>query len=348
MMVLPLMARATRHLGIGTTLSTSFHQPYNLARTLASLDILSKGRVAWNIVTSTRNEEARNFGMDELPPRDLRYDMADEVVEACCALWEGWDADALVKDRAAGVFVDPARVRYANYAGRYVSTRGPLSIPRSPQGRPVFLQAGSSDRGREFAARWAEIIFCTPHSRDDAIAFRADMHARLAAAGRAAESCKILPSFAVALGETDAIAQEKHAHLQSLIAPDAQLMLNSALIGVDLSRHQTAQAVSAAQGHQGIAGSTDRVLQQMRAEGLGFAEAAAKPRGLLVGSAATVADMLEDWFTAGACDGFIIWPTVFPRMFEDFARLVVPELQRRNLFRRDYAGATLRDNLASP
>jgi FMN-dependent oxidoreductase (nitrilotriacetate monooxygenase family) len=348
MTVLPIMARVTRHLGLGATLSTSFAHPYGLARSLASLDHISGGRAAWNIVTSATDLEARNFGMEGIAPKHERYDRADEALEACCALWDGWDEDALVKDREAGVFVDPSRVRYANYEGRFVRTRGPLSIPRSPQGRPVFLQAGSSDRGRDFAARWAEIIFCTPHSRADAIAFRQDMHGRLVAAGRAPESCKILPSFAVALGETDAIAQEKHAYLQSLIAPDAQMMLNSALIGVDLTRHRTAEDVVSAQGNQGIAGSTDRVLQQARAEGLGFAEAAARPRGLLVGSGATVADTLEDWFNAGACDGFIIWPTVFPRMFEDFARLVVPELQRRNLFRRDYAGATLRENLASP
>jgi FMN-dependent oxidoreductase (nitrilotriacetate monooxygenase family) len=348
LMVLPLMARVTTHLGLGATLSTSFAHPYTLARSLASLDLLSGGRAAWNIVTSATDLEARNHGMDGIPPKHERYDRADEALEACCALWDGWDDGAFVKDREAGVFVDPARVRYANYEGRFVRTRGPLSMPRSPQGRPVFMQAGSSDRGREFAARWSEVIFCTPHSRDDAIAFRADMHARLQVAGRAPDACKILPSFAVVLGETDAIAREKHEHLQSLIHPDAQMMLNSALIGADLSRHRTAEAVAAAQGNQGIAGSTDRVLQQMRAEGLGFAEAAAKPRGLLVGSAATVADALEDWFTAGACDGFIIWPTVFPRMFEDFARLVVPELQRRGLFRRDYAGRTLRDNLATP
>lgn len=348
MMVLPIMARVTRHLGLGATLSTSFAHPYALARSLASLDHLSGGRAAWNVVTSATNLEARNFGMDGIPPKHERYDRADEALEACCALWDGWEEGALVKDRAAGVFVDPSRVRYANYQGRYIRTRGPLSIPRSPQGRPVLMQAGSSPRGRDFAARWAEVIFSSPHDLDDAIAFRADMHARLLAAGRRPEDSRILPSFAVVLAETDSIAREKHGYLQSLITRDAQMMLNSALVGVDLTRHQTAQEVAAAQGNQGIAGTTDRVLQQARTEGLGFAEAAAKPCRLLVGSAATVADTLEEWFTAGACDGFIFWPTVFPGMFEDVARLLVPELQRRRLFRRDYAGATLRENLAAP
>jgi alkanesulfonate monooxygenase SsuD/methylene tetrahydromethanopterin reductase-like flavin-dependent oxidoreductase (luciferase family) len=158
----------------------------------------------------------------------------------------------------------------------------------------------------------------------------------------------VLPSFAVVVGETEAIAQEKYAHLQSLIDPEAQLMLNSSLLGADLSRHQTADAVSKAQGNQGISGSHDRVLQLMEQEKISFAEAASKPRGLLVGTGESIADQLEDYFTAGACDGFIIWPTVFPRMLEDFCRSVVPVLQKRGLFRREYGGATLRENLAAP
>ena len=166
--------------------------------------------------------------------------------------------------------------------------------------------------------------------------------------GRAPGDCKVLPSFAVVVGETDAIAEARYAHLQSLIDPEAQLMLNSSLLGADLSKHRTAGDVAAAQGNQGITGSHDRVLQVMAQEGISFAEAASKPRGLLVGTAATIADTLEDYFTSGACDGFIIWPTVFPRMFEEFCHLVVPELQRRGLFRREYAGPTLRDNLRNP
>lgn len=348
LVVLPLMARVTRHLGLGATLSTSFFHPYHLARTLASLDLLSGGRMAWNIVTSATDLEARNFGMDAIPPKSERYDRADEVLEACIALWESWQEDAFVMDREAGIFIDPSRVRYTDFEGRWVKTRGPLSIPRTPQVRPVFMQAGSSDRGRDFAARWAELVFCTPHDKADAIAIYDDLKSRMASFGRAPETCRILPSFAVVLGETDAIAQEKYAYLQSLLHSDAQLMLHSALMGADLSKHRTAETFAAAQGNQGISGSTDRVMQLMQREGISFADAARKPRGLLVGTAQTVADHLEDYFTSGACDGFIIWPTVFPRMFEDFCRLVVPELQRRGLFRTEYAGKTLRENLARP
>ena len=206
LMILPVMARVTRHLGLGATLSTTFMPPYHLARTLASLDMLTGGRAAWNVVTSATNLEARNFGMEGIPAKDARYDRADEVLEACIALWECWDPDAFVMDRESGVFIDPSKVRYANYEGQYVKTRGPLTIPRTPQGRPVFLQAGASDRGRDFAARWAEMIFCTPHSKADSIAFHDDVKARMERYGRAPDQCKVLPSFAVVVGETMSVA----------------------------------------------------------------------------------------------------------------------------------------------
>ncbi|WP_198369945.1 NtaA/DmoA family FMN-dependent monooxygenase [Roseomonas rosulenta] len=348
LVVLPVMARVTQHLGLGATLSTTLLHPYWIARTLASLDLLSGGRMAWNIVTSATDLEARNFGQDGIAPKEERYDRAEEVVAACNALWDSWDEGAIVADREGGVFIDPSKVRYTNFEGRYVRTRGPLAMPRTPQVRPVFMQAGSSDRGRDFAARWAELVFCTPHSKADTLAFTTDIKARMARFGRAPEDCKILPSFMTVIGETESIAQEKYEHLQSLIDPEAQRMLNSALMGVDLSKVASPEEMRARQGNQGIVGSQDRVLQVMRAEGIAFQEAVAKPRALLVGTAQTIADTLEDYFTSGACDGFIVTPTVHPRMFEEFCRLVVPELQRRGLFRREYAGATLRENLARP
>lgn len=348
LVVLPVMARVTQHLGLGATLSTTFLHPYWIARTLASLDLLSGGRMAWNIVTSATDLEARNFGMDGIPGKAERYDRADEVLEACNALWESWAEGALVADREGGVFIDPARVRYTNFEGRWVRTRGPLAMPRTPQVRPVFMQAGSSDRGRDFAARWAELVFCTPNSKADTLAFTTDLKARMAKFGRAPEACRVLPSFMTVIGETEAIAQEKYAYLQSLIDPEAQQMLNSSLMGADLSKHQDLQSFAAAQGNQGISGSIDRVMQVMRQDGISFTAATQKPRGLLVGTPRSVADQLEDYFTSGACDGFIITPTVHPRMFEEFCRLVVPELQRRGLFRREYAGATLRENLVRP
>ena len=283
-----------------------------------------------------------------MPPKDQRYDQADEVLEACCALWECWEPDALVLDAAAGRFADPDRIRYADYAGKYVTTRGPLAMPRSPQTRPVFLQAGASPRGRAFAARWAEAVFCSSHGREETIAFYAEMKNRVVAAGRAPEDCAILPALSVVLGETAAIAREKAAHLHSLVNPELTLATNSTMLGADLSQHRTPEALAAAQGHQGIKGTEDRVLQLMKAEGISFAEAASRPRGLIVGTAAMVADHMEDLFHAGGCDGFVLSPTVSPLMFEEFGRMVVPELQRRGLFRTEYAGSTLRENLRRP
>ncbi len=345
MTVLPLMARVTRHLGIGPTLSTTFHQPYHIARMLGSLDLLSKGRVAWNVVTSSTDYEARNFSDEGIPPKDQRYDRGDEVLEACFALWDCWDEDAVVLDRARGVFIDTDRVRRADYRGRYVQTRGPMTIPRSPQGRPVIMQAGSSPRGRVFSARWAELIFCSHATREDAIEYRDDIRARLEAVGRDPDGCAVLPSITVVIGETESIAREKAAYLDSLTDPELVMASSSSLLGVDLSTVETAEQAETVAGNQGIAGSRDRMTQVARAQGISFAQAVRKPRGLIAGTPSTIADMMEDWFKAGACDGFVLPWAVFPGTYEDFARMVTPELQRRGLLRTEYAGRTLRENI---
>ncbi len=345
MMVLPLMARVTTHLGLGATLSTTFHPPYLLARMLASFDILSGGRAAWNVVTSATDMEARNFGLDALPPKALRYDQADEVMEACCALWECWDADALVLDRDSGVFADPDKVRYADYKGRWVRTRGPLAMPRSPQVRPVFLQAGSSERGREFAARWAEVIFASSHTKADGIAFNQDIKRRMQAYGRPPEHCAVLNSMSVVIGETEAIAQERTAQLNAWADQDLILAHNSTMLGADLARHETPEAVVAAQGGAGIAGIQEGVRQRAAAEGISFAASARRPRSVVTGTPQSIADHMQEVFEAGGSDGFILTPTVEPIMFEEFGRLVVPELQRRGLVQTEYGPGTLRDRL---
>jgi FMN-dependent oxidoreductase (nitrilotriacetate monooxygenase family) len=343
--LLPLMARVTTRLGLGVTLSTSFTPAYLLARYVSSLDLLSKGRAAWNVVTTGRDFEAQNCGLAGLPPKDQRYDMADEVLEACDRLWNGWDADALVLDKAGGVFADPEKIHYAHYNGRYVSTRGPLPGPRSPQVRPVILQAGSSPRGRAFAARWAEMIFCSPPTRQDALAYRNDISARMAAIGRAPDECAVLPSVTVVVGETEAIAREKAGYLESLVDPELVLAASSWSVVADLSTIDDPDALDTAGSNQGVQGHRDRMMQVAQEKGISFAEAVRRPRALWAGTPAMIADMMEDWFKAGACDGFILPPTVSPTTFEEFGRMVVPELQRRGLFRVDYAGATLRENL---
>ncbi len=348
MVLLPLMARATRHLGLGITLSTSFVPAYSIARYLGSLDIISKGRVAWNVVTTGRDFEALNYGSVGLPPKEQRYDMADEVMEACDRLWTSWEADALLLDREAGAFADPAKIHYTNYEGRYVNTRGPACTPRSPQVRPTIMQAGSSPRGRAFAARWAEALFCTPGTKADALEYRTDIRARMVALGRDPEECKVLPSVTVVLGETESIAREKAAYLESLVDPELVVAASSWSVVADLNTAMTPEALDRPGSNQGVQGHRDRMLQVARDKGISFAEAVRRPRALLAGTPAMVADHMQDWFEAEACDGFILPPTIFPTTFEEIGRLLVPELQRRGLFRTAYAGATLRENLRNP
>jgi FMN-dependent oxidoreductase (nitrilotriacetate monooxygenase family) len=348
MTLLPLMARVTSHLGLGVTLSTSFTPAYLLARYVSSLDLLSKGRAAWNVVTSGRDFEAQNCGIAGVAQKDQRYDMADEVLEACDALWNGWDADALVLDKATGVFADPAKIRYAHYRGRYVNTRGPACTPRSPQVRPVILQAGSSPRGRDFAARWAELIFCTPPTKADALAYRTDIRRRMEAIGRPPDECAVLPSVTVVVGETDAIARERAAYLESLVDPELVLAAASWSVVADLNKIDTPDALDTAGSNQGVQGHRDRMMQVANDKGISFAQAVRQPRALLAGSPATIADVMEDWFKDGACDGFILPPTIVPSTFEEVGRMLVPELQRRGLFRSEYTGATLRENLRNP
>jgi FMN-dependent oxidoreductase (nitrilotriacetate monooxygenase family) len=352
LMVLPYIARATTHLGLGITLSTSFYHPFHLARMLASLDHLSGGRVAWNVVTSASDMEARNFGLEAIPDRTTRYDRAEESVEACMALWDTWEEGALLLDKAAGAFADPARVHYANYAGKHVATRGPLPTPRCPQGHPVIMQAGSSPRGREFAARFAEVIFTFQHQKADMIAFRQDMHERMRAAGRDPSDCVILPALDTIIGESEAMAAEKRDHLDSLVDPELALAITSCHIGIDLSGFALDAPLRVLARDQTVAGALDILTQATQAAGgaLTLREAAQRygtsvmaPQ--LVGTPASIADRMQDLFEAGACDGFILTPTLFPGNFEQVSRALVPELQRRGVFRTAYAGRTLRENL---
>ncbi len=270
MMVLPLMAAVTTRLGLGSTLSTTFNGPYHLARSLGSLDLLSKGRAAWNVVTSATDYEARNCGMDDLPPKEARYDRADDVLAACFALWDCWDEDAVVLDREAGVFADASKVHYANYVGPYVRTRGPMSIRAVRKGRPVIMQAGSSPRGRAFSARWAELIFCSHATKADAVTYRNDILERVVACGRSPEDCRVLPSLSVVVGETESIAREKADYLDSRVDPELVLASSSGLLGVDLSTLDTAEAAESAAGNQGIQGSRDRMTQVAAAQGISF------------------------------------------------------------------------------
>ena len=347
MTVLPIMAAATSRLGLGATLSTTLFNTYHLARSLLSLDVLSKGRVAWNVVTSATELEARNFGLEGLPAKDARYDMADEVVEACLKLWGSWDKDAFVMDKERGVFADPAKVHYADYVGKWVRTKGPLSIPQSAQGHPVLMQAGASERGRQFAARWAEVVFAAQRSKEDMQAFYNDIKGRLAAHGRTPAQCAILAQISCVVGETESIARERADYVTSLLDDELALATTSANVGVDMSRFDGKTDIAALQGNQGMQGSVDYLNQVRAAENLTVAQAARRSgANLIVGTTTSIADQLEDLFVSEACDGFIVTPIVAPLSHEVFCRSIVPELQRRGLFRTAYTGTTLREHLA--
>lgn len=344
--VLPIMARVTRHLGLMTTFSTSFVPAFQIARQFASIDMLSDGRVGWNIVTSATDTEARNAGMDAIEDHDARYERADEVVEACTALWKSWDPDPFVFDKEKGVFGDASKVHYPNYKGNIVRSRGPLPTPQSPQGRPVLMQAGGSERGRVFGARWADVIFAPAEQPAAMRAYYNDMKERVATNGRDPDRVKILISVTPVIGETASIANERLAYLDALKDPEYDLAWSSVTVGADLSRHKTMEEVSAARGNQGIHGSTEAMVQSAASQGVNLAEVGRNlGRRELVGTPKMVADALQSFFEDGLCDGFIIMPTTFPTSHEQFCRAVVPELQRRGLFRTSYSSTTLRGNL---
>lgn len=348
--ILAMMSRVTKHIGLGATLSTTFINPYQIARMLATLDVLSGGRVAWNVVTSASATEARNFGLEAMPGRKERYERAHEVVDACMQLWDSWKDGALVVDKESGTFADPSKVRYVDYDGTWVKTRGPLTVPRSPQGHPVIMQAGSSGPGRAFAAHWAEMIFTLQHNTAEMVAFRAEMREAMVAAGRNPDDCAILPSVDPIIGETESIAREKQAYVNSLVDPELGMSLMSSHIGTDLSKYTPDRSLLDLQLEEGSRGSLDVILQGTKAEGLTVGEAAKRfatselaPQ--VVGTAEQVADQLEAMFIAGGCDGFVLTPTVSPGTWEQFTRSVVPILQKRGLMRTAYDGPTLRENL---
>lgn len=345
------VARATTKLGIGITISTSLFEPFGIARALGTLDVLSGGRIAWNVVTSVSDQEAHRYGMPGLLPKNERYDRADEVVEACMQLWDSFPVDALVADKKLGLFIDPDKLEHLTYEGKHVKTEGPLTVPPSPQGRPVIMQAGSSERGRQFAARWAEILFTYQHSLANMQAFYKDMHSRMATFGRPANACAILPSFQPIVGETRSIAKEKQAYLYSLVDDDVALARTSMSIGFDLTKLKPGMSLGDLSAEGGSSGALDILKIAAAGENLSIVEAARRyacnalcPE--IVGTAEDIADWMGDIFRADGCDGFVVMSTTSPSAMETFTRSVVPILQERGLFRTEYDGNTLRSHLS--
>lgn len=349
--VISLIAAATQHIGIGATLSTGYQQPFNAARTFASLDHLTGGRVGWNVVTSFQDAEALNFGNQKLPGRTERYERADEFLEVTAKLWDSWQDGALVLDKASGQFADPALVSSIDHQGRHFQVQGPLSLPRSPQGYPVIIQAGSSPDGRDFAARWADVIFCSHESIESAIDFYADVKSRAEKQGRDPDHIKILPAATSIVGKTRADAEAQKHEFEELVPAEAGLSRLAYHIDVDLSQFDLDKPLPPLDV-KGVYGHYREVLEVAARENFTVRQLGkwygARTEGNLVGTPAEIADRMEEWFVRRAADGFMIVPTHTPTAFEQFAELVVPELQSRGLFRHDYLSGTLRDNLGVP
>lgn len=355
--VLAALAAMTERIGLIGTASTTFDHPYHLARRFASLDHVSKGRAGWNIVTSSNPLEAANFGLDAMPDHAERYARAADVTDAALALWESWDADARVGDKGTGRYLDPAKIRRVDHAGRFVRTAGPLNVPRCPQGRPVLAQAGSSEAGRDFAASRADIVFTVQSALDGAKAFYADMKARAARAGRTPDSLLIFPGIVPVVAETGKDAEVRLAAMNGFAVMEQVLAKLSGFLERDLSAHDldapfpadvcnaaTNQASrSRASVLAGIARRENLTLRQL-------AMRLASGRGHLVavGTGATVADIMQEWFEADAADGFNVMCPVLPADLASFATLVMPELQRRALIPAVASSGMLRERYGLP
>jgi FMN-dependent oxidoreductase (nitrilotriacetate monooxygenase family) len=350
--VLMAMGMATKRLGLGATASTTYYEPFHVARQFATVDHLTGGRAAWNVVTSLNDGEAMNMGRDAPLEHDLRYDRADEFMEVVLGHWGSWDDDALVLDRERGLFADPSRVRRLDYEGRFLRSRGPFTVPRSPQGQPVIIQAGQSGRGRRFAGRWAEVVFTASPNKALSQRGYAELKDEVARAGRDPDRVHVCALAYTVAAPTRAEAEDKMALIERLPLEMDALSLLSEALNFDFATKGMDEPFTTEEldGITGMHTMRDRVLQasgKANPTVRDFIEYSGRgrPHDAIVGSAKDVADKLEELFVDRACDGFVVAGTHVPGSYADFVRFVVPELQRRGLYHQDYAGPTLRDNL---
>ena len=352
--ILTAMGMATSHIGLGGTCSTTYYEPFHVARAFATLDLMIGGRAAWNVVTSLNDSEAANFGQGQHLEHDLRYDRADEFIEVVLGHWSSWADDALIVDQAKRIFADPAKVRRLNHEGKWFRSRGPFTVPRSPQGHPVVMQAGQSGRGLAFAARWGELIFGSVKAVEAGQASYRALKDAVANAGRDPAKVKLAPPIYTVVGETRSIAQEKRAFIESLAEPADSLTLIAEVTNYDFSKVGLDEPLDDQQmALVGVnLGLKARVVERSGKTNptprdfIDFSKRGTiNESPVFCGTASDVADQMEDWFSAEVCDGFVLSATHRPGAYEDFGRMVVPELQRRGLFHTDYAGPTLRENL---
>jgi FMN-dependent oxidoreductase (nitrilotriacetate monooxygenase family) len=349
--LLSALAVVTERIGLVATASTSFTEPYNLARQFASLDQLSGGRAGWNLVTSSDQDVAHNFSHATPIRHADRYERAEEFADVVTGLWDSWEDDAFLRDRASGRYFDPAKLHVLDHRGKHFGVRGPLNVPRSPQGRPVVVQAGSSEAGKELAARTAEAIFTAQLTLEDAVAFYADVKGRLARYGRSPDDLKIMPGAFPVVGRTEAEAREKFEELQALVQPVVGLDLISGLAGgTDLSGLPVDGPLPTLPDTESSKSRQNLLIDLARRENLSIRDlylrvAGARGHWQIVGTAEQIADQLEERFVHYGADGFNIMAPIVPGGLTDFIELVIPELRRRGLFRSEYEGRTLRENL---
>ncbi|MFC6014545.1 LLM class flavin-dependent oxidoreductase [Nocardia lasii] len=353
--LLTAIASATTHLGLIATASTTYYEPYNLARLFSSLDHISGGRAGWNIVTTGTDLAAANFGLERHPDHAHRYARAREFVDAVVGLWDSWEDDAIVLDRAAGIYADPDKIHPIDFVGEHLSVRGPFNSARTPQGRPVLVQAGASNEGRAFAGKYAEAIFTAHQRLSDAQAFYADIKSKAAEFGRTADEVKILPGISPFIADTEAGALRLEREFNELTVPEYGIKQLESITGTSLRGYALDEPVpveafagagdvtdNARSRLQVVAGIVERERPTLR--GLLHRLAGARGHRVFAGTPEQVADTIEEWFTQGAADGFNVMPPYYPGGLEVFAETVVPILQERGLFRTEYTGTTLRDH----
>lgn len=352
--LLAALAMDTTHIGVAATLSTTYSEPFSVARQFMSIDHISGGRAGWNIVTSPLEGSALNYSKPEHPAHDLRYEMAHEFLEVTKGLWDSWEDDAFVFDKQAGVFFNPDKMHRTNHQGEFYSVQGPLNISRSPQGRPVLIQAGSSEAGRSFAARHADVIFTGQPSLEAARDFSNDVKGRAAEFGRSPSEVLILPGCSPIVGRTVEEADEKYREIADLVViGDALNYLGRYFNDLDFTQFELDEPFPDLGdfGRNGWESTTDRIKQTAREENLTLRQVALRsttPRHKFIGTPEQVADTMQEWFEAGAADGFMVNNSVLPVGFDDFIDLVVPILKERGIFRTEYEASTLHGNLGLP
>ncbi|CAH1205107.1 LLM class flavin-dependent oxidoreductase [Paenibacillus sp. JJ-223] len=348
--LLSTLAGATSHIGLVATLSTSYSEPFTVARQFASLDQISGGRAGWNVVTSPLEGSALNFGKGEHPDHSLRYEIAEEHLQVVRGLWDSWEDDAFVGDKEAGIFFDPSKLHALNHRGKHFSVQGPLNVARSSQGHPVIFQAGSSESGKNLAARSADAIYTAHETLEEAREFYRDVKARAAAHGRKPEELLIFPGIGPIVGRTEEEAERKYQEIAALVSIDQALnYLGRYFEHFDFSQYALDEPFPdiGDLGSNSFRSTTDKIKQQAREQGLTLREVAllaSTPRTSFIGTPEKIADLIQEWFESEAADGFNI-RTVVPNGLADFVDLVVPVLQERGLFRTAYEQTTLRGNL---